>query len=57
MIILALAELSIARPGWVQTLSDTAQKMDNKNQHGEPEMFEQFRINHSKPVTEAILKS
>lgn len=53
-ILLALAELSIARPGWVQMLSDIARQMDNTDPRGEPQMFEQFRQNHVAPLVEAI---
>lgn len=53
-ILLALAELSIARPGWVFMLSEIALKMDNKTEEGFPQMFEQFRRNHSNPLAEVL---
>jgi len=57
MILLALAELSIARPGWIDTLESIALKMDNRNADGHAEMFERFRRNHSDPVAEQLKKS
>jgi hypothetical protein len=56
-VLLALAELSIARPGWVNMLNEIALKMDNKDQHGHAEMFEGFRQLHAGPVTDALKNS
>jgi hypothetical protein len=41
-ILLALAHLSIERPGWEVMLREIAMKMDNEVQ-GKPQMFEHFR--------------
>lgn len=51
-VLLALAELSLARPGWVNMLEEIAFKMDN-HQSGRAEMFEAFRQNH---ITAAVHK-
>ncbi len=56
-VILALAELSIARPGWVRMIEDIARKMDNVDQYGNAQMFERFRRNHSDPVAEKLQDS
>ncbi len=53
-ILLALAELSIARPGWVYMLEQIAFKMDNKDENGHAEMFEGFRYNHVRPMVELL---
>lgn len=55
-IILALAELSIARPGWVYMLNDIALKMDNRDAEDNAEMFEKFRQMHTLPLREAMLR-
>lgn len=56
VILLALAELSIARPGWVNMLGEIALKMDNKRADGNAEMFENFRENHTLPLREALTR-
>jgi hypothetical protein len=56
MVLLALAELSIARPGWISSLEEIALKMDNKTEDGRAEMFDQFRRNHSNPLAEKLSK-
>jgi hypothetical protein len=53
-IILSLAELSIARPGWLMCLETIALKMDNKTADGKAQMFEQFRLNHSNAMAEKL---
>jgi hypothetical protein len=56
VVLLALAELSIARPGWLEALEEIALKMDNKTAEGRAEMFDQFRRNHSNPLAEKLAK-
>lgn len=56
LILLALAELSIARPGWVNCLEEIAILMDNRSVDGRAQLFEQFRANHFNHVTEILLK-
>jgi hypothetical protein len=56
IILLALAELSIARPGWVYALNQAALQMDNQNPEGQAEMFEAFRQNHTAALREALTK-
>lgn len=53
-IILALAELSFARPGWLPYLSDVALIMDNKQADGTPQLFEAFRRDHSNSLAVAL---
>ena len=53
-ILLALAELSIARPGWLHMLEEIALLMDNCTTEGKAQMFEGFRLNHSN-YTAAVL--
>jgi hypothetical protein len=48
-ICLALAELSIARPGWTQYLGEVA-----SNFQGGEELYHAFRRNHALPVAEAL---
>jgi hypothetical protein len=55
-ILLALAELSMARPGWVPMLEEIALLMDNKNAEGQAIMFESFRQNHTRPLAEALAR-
>jgi hypothetical protein len=43
LIILALARLSMERPGWYFMCEQTALRFDNKNSHGHAEMFDTFR--------------
>ena len=52
-VLLALAELSLARPGWVPFLEGIAMKMDN-HLEGKAEMFEAFRHNYSNTVYERL---
>lgn len=42
-VLMALAYLSIERPGWMLALREVASKMDNKGKDGLPAMFEGFR--------------
>jgi hypothetical protein len=56
IILLALAELSIARPGLVYALNQAALQMDSMNAEGQAEMFEAFRQNHTLPIREALTK-
>lgn len=42
MMLMALAHLSVERPGWDSALAEIAGKMDNAGQEG-PEMYEQFK--------------
>lgn len=57
MVLLALAELSIARPGWVEGLGKIALLMDEPNPEGNATLFERFRRNHSDAVAERLIKS
>jgi hypothetical protein len=43
MILLALAQLALERPGWDDALTRIAQKMDNTTSEGKAEMFEAFK--------------
>jgi hypothetical protein len=45
MTLLALAKLSIERPGWLDALEEVALLMDN-NVDGKPELFHKFRTLH-----------
>lgn len=49
-ILLALAKLSLERPGWLDMLTRIACKMDN-NANGKAEMLEQFRKIHVADVS------
>jgi hypothetical protein len=42
-ILLAIAHLSIERPGWEKMLIAIALKMDNRQPDGRPQMFDEFR--------------
>lgn len=55
-ILLALAELSIGRPGWVHMLNEIALKMDNTTPEGNAEMFEEFRQLHTQQLRELLLR-
>lgn len=48
MILLALAKLSLERPGWDDALNEIALKMDNRTDVGRGEMYESFREIHSR---------
>lgn len=43
MVLLALAKLSIERPGWLEAIEEIAMKMDNRTAEGKPEMLYEFR--------------
>lgn len=43
MTLLALAKLSIERPGWLWALEQAALLMDDKEPDGKPYMFGEFR--------------
>lgn len=47
LVILALALLSLDRPGWFWACEEIALLMDNKDQAGRAEMFEEFRRNRT----------
>jgi hypothetical protein len=47
MVLLALAKLSIERPGWLDAIEEIAAPMDNKNEHGKPELLHNFRALHA----------
>ena len=53
-VLLALAELSIARPGWLHMLEIIALKMDNRAPDGKAEVFEAFRLNHSNALAKKL---
>jgi hypothetical protein len=54
-VILALANLSMERPGWCMMLEEIALLMDNKLEDGRPQMFEDFRRIWTSPLVEKIL--
>jgi hypothetical protein len=56
MIIIALAELSIDRPGWTNALEKIALLMDNKDENGYAEMFEKLRQNHTRNLRHALTR-
>ena len=47
MILLALAELALSRPGWDWTLGETAEKLQGR------EMFEDFKRSNADRVKES----
>lgn len=56
MIIIALAELSIDRPGWTNDLEEIALLMDNKDENGYAKMFEKLRQNHTRNLRHALTR-
>jgi hypothetical protein len=46
MMLLALAKLSIERPGWLTAIEELALKMDNRTADGKPELLHEFRRLH-----------
>jgi hypothetical protein len=50
MILLALAKLSLERPGWDAALNELALKMDNRDTKGRAEMYDNFRKYNYKPA-------
>jgi len=50
MILLALAKLSLERPGWDAALNELALKMDNRDTKGRAEMYDNFRQYNYKPA-------
>lgn len=53
-VILALAKLSMERPGWCVMLEGIALKMDNARPDGRPEMFEHFRQIWTAPMVSVL---
>jgi hypothetical protein len=47
MTLLALAKLSIERPGWLWALEQVALLMDDPEPDGKPYLFEEFRRIHA----------
>jgi hypothetical protein len=43
MVLLALAKLSIERPGWLYAIEELALTMDNTSAQGKPELLHNFR--------------
>jgi hypothetical protein len=43
MVLLALAKLSVERPGWLRAIEELALKMDFRNAQGRPGLLHQFR--------------
>jgi hypothetical protein len=43
VILLAIAHLALARPGWDYMLTEIALRMDNKGPDGKPQMFSEFK--------------
>lgn len=56
VIIVALAELSLSRPGWVNFLEEAALTMDNKVD-GQAELFEKIRRTRSDVVAGILAAS
>lgn len=54
MLLLALAELSLQRPGWLHACETLALKFDNKQPDGRAQLFDQFRRNHSNVIAEKL---
>jgi hypothetical protein len=52
MTLLALAKLSIERPGWLWALEQVALLMDDPEPDGKPYMFGEFRRTHAPAETE-----
>lgn len=52
MTLLALAKLSIERPGWLFALREIALLMDDADAGGFPEMFQELRNIHCVPEPE-----
>jgi len=46
LVLLALAKLSIERPGWLDAIEEIARPMDNDND-GKPELLHNFRTLHA----------
>ena len=46
MTLLALAHLSVRRPGWGQAIAELAFKMDMPDHEGRPTLYEQFKETH-----------
>ena len=46
MTLLALAHLSVRRPGWNSALSELALKLDTPDEKGRPKLYEQFKDLH-----------
>ncbi len=54
LIILALAKLSMERPGWTNMLNETALLMDPPNEQGDSKMFTNFRHIWVSPLVEKL---
>src|SRR5260370_34876936 len=54
MTLLALAKLSIERPGWLLVIEDLARQMDNDSE-GKPLLLHIFRKIHQLPDPERVL--
>ena len=46
LVLVALAKLSIERPGWLDAIESIALKMDNRTAQGEPVLLSAFRRIH-----------
>jgi hypothetical protein len=49
LILLALAKLSVERPGFLDTIERIALTMDNRDANGEPQLLSQLRAIHAQP--------
>lgn len=47
IVLLALAKLSIERPGWLDAIERVALRMDNRTAQGKPELLHEFRRIHA----------
>jgi hypothetical protein len=47
MVLLALAKLSLEKPGWLHAIEELGLKMDNRTAQGKPEMLSEFRNIHA----------
>lgn len=54
LIILALARLSMERPGWFFMCERTALQMDKRKPDGSAQMFEELRQIYAAPLTAAL---
>jgi hypothetical protein len=46
LVLMALAHLSVERPGWDDALQRIAIRIDNTNPDGRPRMYDEFRLLH-----------
>jgi hypothetical protein len=56
LILLALAELSLTRPGWLNHCEEVALLMDDKMPDGKAARFERYRLMRSDVVAEVLAR-